>query len=248
MNNFLAICFIFCVGIYPAQRDSANKPIAAPLIGVHLGGDMPFGDLAERYGTNLNTGLNVMYKTHRNFLFGIEGSYGFGRNLKQDVLKQLKNSDGFIVDNSGYPADIRTSERVINVVLHGGKLFPFGSANKNAGLVLDAGLGYMQHRVHFVDINQQIAAVYGDIKNGFDHLTNGICASQFVGYMYLGDSRLINFYMGIESYEGFTKSVRKWSYDTGTQDTGSRIDILVGFRVGWILPLYSRTPKNYFYN
>lgn len=181
-------------------------------------------------------------------MFGLDFNYGFGRNMKEDVLSQMKNSDGFLVDNSGYPADLRLSERVIDIVLHAGKLLPFGSLNKNSGLVLDAGFGYMQHRIHFVDANVQVAAVNGDIRNGFDRLTNGIVASQFIGYLYLSDSRLLNFYMGFESYEGFTKSVRKLNYDTGLPDTQSRVDILLGFRAGWILPLYSRTPKNYFYN
>lgn len=247
MKDLILILFIFLVGICSAQKDSV-KPIAAPLVGVHFGGDLPFGDLGKRYGSNLTTGFNFMYKTKKNLLFGFDFNYGFGRNFKEDVLSQLKNSDGFIVDNSGYPADLRVSERVLNMVLHFGKLLPLGALNKNSGLMLDAGLGYMQHRIHFYDANVQIAAVKGDIKNGFDRLTNGIVASQFVGYLYLSDSRLLNFYMGVESYEGFTKSVRKLNYDTGLADTQSRLDILLGFRIGWILPLYSRTPKNYFYN
>lgn len=247
LKNLTFISALFCFAHCFAQKDSV-KPIAAPLVGVHFGGDLPFGDLANRYGSNLTTGFNFMYKTQKNYLFGLDVNYGFGRNFKEDVLAQLKNSDGFIVDNSGYPADLRTSERILNIVLHAGKLLPFGSLNKNSGLVVDAGFGYMQHRVHFLDANVQIAAINGDIKNGFDRLTNGVVASQFVGYMYLSDSRLLNFYMGVEAYEGFTKSVRKLNYDTGLPDTQSRLDILLGLRIGWILPLYSRTPKNYFYN
>ncbi|MBK7818194.1 MAG: hypothetical protein IPJ60_12120 [Sphingobacteriaceae bacterium] len=153
-----------------------------------------------------------------------------------------------MVDNAGYPADIRISERVLTITLHAGKLMPLGSPNPNSGLFVDAGLGYMQHKVHFVDINQQIAAVDGDIKNGLDKLTNGICASQFVGYLFLSDNRFLNFYAGAEAFEGFTKSVRKLNYDTGLPDTKGRVDVLLGLRIGWILPLYSRTPKNYFYN
>jgi hypothetical protein len=247
LKNSVLIFLLFSVGLCSAQKDS-TEPVAAPLLGVHFGGDLPFADMGKRYGSNLTTGINFMYKTKKNFLFGIDGNYGFSRNMKEDVLAQMKNSDGFLVDNSGYPADLRVSERVLDIVLHVGKLFPFGSPNKNSGLMVDAGFGYMQHRIHFLDANVQIAAVNGDIKNGFDRLTNGFVVSQFVGYMFLGERRLLNFYMGVESYEGFTKSVRKLNYDTGLPDNASRLDVLVGLRVGWILPLYSRTPKNYFYN
>lgn len=242
----LIICFVYA-NLALAQKDTSKSNIVAtPLIGIHFGGDIPFGDMGVRYGANLNTGINVMYKTHKNFLFGIDGNYGFGRNIKDDVLKQLKNDEGFVVDNSGYPADIRMSERIIAITLHGGKIFNLGSANENSGLMVNLGVGYIQHRVHFVDIQQQVAALNGDIRNGFDRLTNGFCTSQFVGYMFLSDNRFLNFYTGIESYQGFTKSVRKINYDTGLPDTKSRVDLLLGFRFGWILPLYSRTPKNYF--
>ncbi|MBK7311365.1 MAG: hypothetical protein IPI93_11410 [Sphingobacteriaceae bacterium] len=246
MKRSLIIICICIAKILSAQSDSSA--IAAPLIGIHFGGDLPFADMGVRYGANLNAGFNFMYKTKKNFLFGIDANYGFGRNIKEDVLKNVRNSDGFVVDNAGYPADIRISERVLTITLHAGKLMPLGSPNPNSGLLVDAGLGYMQHKVHFVDINQQIAAVDGDIKNGLDKLTNGICASQFVGYLFLSDNRFLNFYAGAEAFEGFTKSVRKLNYDTGLPDTKGRVDVLLGLRIGWILPLYSRTPKNYFYN
>lgn len=222
--------------------------IAAPLIGIHFGGDLPFADMAKRYGPNLNTGINFLYKTKRNYLFGIDGNYMFGKNLREDVLKQLRIEDGTIIDNSGYPADIRVSERVVNVNLVFGKVFNVLSANPNSGLVITGGAGYMQHKVHFVDAQFQVAGINGDIRNGLDHLSNGFSLHQFVGYLFLSNNRLLNFYTGIESYQGFTKSVRKWNYNTGTADTQSRFDLLVGFRAGWILPLYSRAPKQYFYN
>jgi len=246
MKKILIIVCIVFVKLISSQSDS--NAIAVPLIGVHFGGALPFADMGKRYGANLNAGFNFMYKTRKNILFGIDANYGFGRNIKDDVLKNLKTADGYVIDNSGYPADIRMSERVITITLHVGKLLPLGSPNPNSGLLLDAGLGYMQHKVHFVDINQQIASIKGDLRNGLDRLTNGICASQFIGYMYLSDNRYFNFYTGVEAFEGITKSVRKFNYDTGLPDTKSRLDILLGLRIGWILPLYSRTPKNYFYN
>lgn len=237
---------VFFVMLGFSQKNDST--IAAPLVGVHFGGDLPFADMGKRYGANLNAGINVIYKTQKNFLFGIDGNYLFGKNIKEDILKQLKNADGFVVDNSGYPADIRLSERVIALQFHFGKIFPVLSANHNSGLLLNAGVGYMQHRIHIFDTQQQIAAFNGDIRHGYDRLTNGICLSQFVGYLFLGDTRFLNFYAGIESYQGFTKSVRKLNYDTGLPDTKARTDMLLGIRFGWILPLYSRAPKQYFYN
>ena len=66
--------------------------------------------------------------------------------------------------------------------------------------------------------------------------------------MYLSDNRLLNFYFGIEGYQAFTQSVRKLNYDTGLPDTKKRLDMLYGLRFGWILPLYKKTPNEFYYN
>lgn len=244
--RYILIIIILSVNLVRSQGN--DSIIAAPLIGVHIGGNLPMADLAKRFGPNLNTGINIMYKTKKNYLIGIDGNYMFGRNIKEDVMKNLTNEDGFIVDNEGYPADIKLSERLLTVNLHVGKILPFLSANPNSGLMINAGAGYMQHKIHFVDVQQKIAAINGDIRNGFDRLSNGLSLYQFVGYIYLSDNRLLNFYAGFESYQGFTKSVRKLNYDAGLADTKSRFDMAMGLRFGWILPLYSRAPKQYFYN
>lgn len=245
MKNLLIIIIVSAQISFSQNNDTLN---AFPLIGVHFGGDIPMADLAQSFGPSLNMGMNFMYKTKKNYIFGIEGNYMFGRNIKEDVLKQLKTAEGYVVDNSGYPADIRLSERLLTVNLHFGKIFNVLSANPNSGLMLDGGVGYMQHRIHYLDAQAQIAAINGDIRNGLDHLTNGISTYQFIGYLFISNNRFLNFYTGIECYQGFTKSVRGWDYDTGERDTKRRFDMLLGFRFGWILPLYSRAPKQYFYN
>jgi len=244
---FIVVCILLSNFGF-SQKNDTSTAIAAPLIGVHFGGNLPAGDLSQRFGPNLNAGINFMYKTKKNYLIGIDCNYLFGRNIKEDVLKQLKNSDGFIVDNSGYPADIRLSERILTLNLYFGKIFNVLSANQNSGLLVNIGAGYIQHRIHFFDSQREIAAINGDTRDGYDRLTNGISVSQFIGYLFLGDSRYLNFYAGLEAYQGFTKSVRKLNYDTGLPDTKNRLDMLYGLRFGWILPLYSRAPKQYFYN
>lgn len=227
------------------QIDSA---IAVPLVGIHFGGQVPGGDLAKRFGPNLNAGGTFLYKTRKNWIFGLEGNYMFGRNVKEDVLKQLKTSNGTIIDNEGYPADLRVSERGIGIHAVGGRVFKLLSANPNSGLMVTVGGGYLQHKINLYDAQQKIAAVKGDLKRGYDRLTNGFSTSQFIGYLFLSDNRLLNFYFGFESYQGFTKSVRKWNYDTGLPDTQSRLDLTYGFRFGWILPLYKKKPNEYYYN
>lgn len=238
---FLCLCSLSAIG----QLDS-NK-IAFPLLGVNFGGQLPIGDMASRFGLNLNAGGSFLFKTKSNWLVGVEGNYIFGKNVKEDVLKQMKNSDGFIVDNEGYPADIRVTERGVGVHALFGRLINVGHNNQNSGIIATIGVGYLQHKINIYDAQSRVAAVSGERKYGYDRLSKGLSLTQFIGYMYLSDNRLLNFYFGVEAYQAFTTSVRKFNYDTGLPDTKQRFDGLLGLRLGWILPLYKKVPNEYYY-
>ena len=236
---------IFMSFLGKAQIDSA---LAIPLVGIFGGAQIPSGDMAKRFGNNLTAGGAFMYKTKKNWIFGIESNYMFGRKVKEDVTIQLKNSDGFVVDNEGYPADLRVTERGLGLRLLGGKVFKVLNANPNSGLMVTIGFGYLQHKINLYDAQQKIAAIKGDRKYGYDRLTAGVSISQFVGYLFLSENRLLNFYFGFESSQTFSKSLRKLNYDTGLPDTKQRLDVLSGLRFGWVLPLYKKTPNDFYYN
>lgn len=243
--QFVVICSL-AVLCAKAQsvKDSSFRIL---MVGVHFGGQVPLGDLQKRFGENLNAGANFVWKTKRNILFGVEGSYFFGSNVKEDVLSNLRTDDGHITDNEGYPADLRVTERGWNFYANAGYLINKLGHNPNSGVFVTVGAGWTQHKVKLYDTNKKIAAINGDLKKGYDRLTGGFGLSQFIGYKYMGNTRLVNFYAGFEFYEAFTKSLRGYNFDTGLFDNKQRMDILVGFRFGWILPLYKRTKDMYYY-
>lgn len=243
-KTFLLLSFFLSLAL-KAQIDSA---ITIPLLGVHFGGQLPFADMANRFGPNIEAGGTFMLKTKKNWIVGIESNYFFGRNVKENVLTQLTNSDGFVIDNEGYPADLRVTERGLGIHLYGGRVFNLASANPNSGLFVTLGAGYLSHKIKLYDAQQKIAAVKGDLAKGYDRLSDGFSVSQFVGYLFLSENRLTNFYAGVNCYQAFTTSVRKLNYDTGLPDTKRRLDVLMGFRVGWILPLYKKKPNDFYYN
>jgi len=235
----------FLSGLLRAQIDSA---ITVPLIGINFAGHLPSANMAERFGPNLKAGGSFLLKTKKNWVYGVEANYIFGRNLKEDVLSQLRTPEGFVVDNEGYPGDLRVSQRGLLVHAVFGRVFNLASANPNSGLMVNIGAGYMQHKIKLYDAQQRIASIKGDLEKGYDRLTAGLSTSLFIGYLFLSENRMLNFYFGVESYQGFTQSLRKFNYDTGMPDTQERIDIVTGVRAGWILPLYKRKPSdNYYY-
>jgi hypothetical protein len=238
------LILLLCSRLLSAQQDSA---IAIPFIGVHFGGQLPGGDLVKRFGPNLNAGGQFCFKTSRNWVFGIESNYFFGSEVKEDVMAQLKTRDGYVIDNSGQPADLRITERGFGIHLFIGKVLPVLNPNPNSGLLLSAGAGYMQHKINLYDAQQKIAALQGNLVYGYDRLSLGYSFTQFVGFLYLSENRLANFYIGIEFYEGLTRSARELNYDTGLPDTRLRTDILTGLRAGWILPLYKKRPNEFYF-
>jgi hypothetical protein len=227
-----------------AQLDSA---IGVPLVAVHFGGQLPFEDLSKRFGPNLEAGGAFLYKTKKNFIAGIDAGYIFGRNVKEDVLTQLRTPEGYVVDNFGYPADLRVTQRGMALHLVFGKVIRLFSSNPNSGLMLTLGAGFIQHKINLYDGQRNIAAIRGELVYGYDRLSMGPSLSQFIGYLFLSENRMLNFYGGFTFYEGFTKSVRKLNYDTGLPDTAQRLDILAGLRFGWILPLYKKKPNDFYY-
>lgn len=241
----LLVFFILLSFVGKAQIDSAQ---AIPLVGINLGGQLPGGDLASRFGPNLSLGLGFMYKTKKNWIYGIAGNYMFGRNVREDVVSNLKTSTGYVVDNAGYQADLRITERGLGVHLQLGKVLNVANTNPNSGLMVIIGAGVLQHKVNLYDGQQQIAAIKGSMRYGYDRLTLGFSISEFVGYLFLSENKLLNFYVGVEGVQAVTKSLRKVNYDTGLPDTRRRLDMLTGLRLGWILPLYKRKPRDFYYN
>lgn len=241
----LVIVFVCFSLLSKAQIDSA---MAIPLVGIHLGGMLPSGDMAKRFGPNLDAGGSFLFKTKRNWIVGADFNFMFSRNVKEDVLKQLKNEDGFVMDNEGYPADIRVTERGIGLHAVFGRVFKVLNTNPNSGLMVTVGAGYLQHKINLYDAQHKVAGIKDDLAIGLDRLTSGFSLSQFVGYLFLSENRLLNFYAGFEVQEGFTRSVRRINYDTGLADTQQRLDVLTGFRVGWILPLYKKKPNEFYYD
>ena len=87
-----------------------------------------------------------------------------------------------------------------------------------------------------------------DYKKGYDRLAGGLGISEFIGYTYLSNSKLINFYLGFEINQSWSKPKRDVNFDTGEPNPKlNRYDVLYGIKVGWIIPLFKRLPEKYYY-
>ena len=98
--------------------------------------------------------------------------------------------------------------------------------------------------------DQVIPSLELDYKKGYDRFTSGLNIHQFIGYSFMANSGFYNFYGGIYFQEGFTKNRRTIFFDQPNEpvSTDLRLDMQVGFRVGWMIPVYKRQPKSYYFN
>jgi hypothetical protein len=203
------------------------------------GGHLPGGDLADRFGENSSAGGAVDFLTKSNLIVGVQSNFYFGSNVHTDVLENLRDEEGAIFGDNGGIAELRLRQRGFYIGGHIGKIFPVSSTNARSGIRLTLGGGFFRHKIRIQDDPQVfVPTLSGDYKKGYDRLTNGFALTEFIGYQYLAKNRRINFLAGFEFTQGFTEGRRSFNFDTRTGDTGQRLDLMFGFRIGWTLPFY----------
>lgn len=242
---FALIAFLLA-GRITAQVSIKDSSIYTPLVGVSYGYYFPGGDMKKRFGNNSALQMNVDFKTRYNWVLGINGSYLFGKDIKESLFDSIKTSNGNVITQKGEFGDIRLYERGFTVSGTIGRLIPFKKPNPNSGLRIDLGFGFMQHKIRIETIGNNIPQLSKQYKKGYDKLSNGFLLTESVGYMYLSNNRLSNVYIGIDCMEGFTKSRRSFDYDLMKQDTHKRLDVLFGARLCWMLPLYKKAPAEFY--
>lgn len=231
-----------------AQVSVKDSSISTPLIGVSYGVHLPGADLARRFGPNSDISFSYMHKTKKNWLYSGQLSYLFGKEVKENgILDSIRDNNGYIIDQNGRYADVRLYERGWNIYAGGGKLFPVWGPNPNSGIMAMGGIGFLQHKIRIEDIGNQSPQLSLDYRKGYDRLTNGLAFTEFIGYLYLSNKRLVNFYAGFEFTQAFTQSRRSWDYDLMRKDETNRTDLLWGVRAGWVLPLYKRAANKFYY-
>lgn len=246
------LVFILISLQYFAQINLKDSSVVAPMVCSSYSAQFPGADLAKRFGFNSSAGLQFLLKTKKNWIFGASGDFIFGNQVRENgILDSIKTSDGFLIASDGKLVDTHLSERGFSTFLKFGKLFPLWGPNNNSGIVAIGGIGFIEHhiRIELVDGSSKSTPQLNDeMKKGYDRLSNGLAFTQSVGYLFLSNNRITNFFAGIEINEAFTKNKRDFNYDLMKKDDQLRTDLLFGIRIGWILPLYKRGPKEFYTN
>jgi len=228
-----------------AQYDIKDSSVKGVLINLSYAAQWPGGDLAKRFGFNSNAQLGVYYKSVTNWLLGVQGAFIFGNQLRETgILDSIATSTGQIIANDGTIPSISYFERGYDIQLSVGKLFTFKKPNPNSGILVILSGGYIRHKID-IQVTGNVPQLNGVYLEGYDRLTAGYCVTEFLGYQYLGSRRMLNFFAGVEATQAFTKSLR-YDFDLKSMNTTLRHDLLNGFRVGWILPIYKQSVTKFY--
>lgn len=233
-----------------AQLSVRDSVVSISMVSFTAGAQIPMADLGDRFGANGSAGFAYHFKTNNNLLFGLEGNFLFGSNVKNSdsLAADIRTEDGFFIDNNGAFASVLIQERGLDIRLVAGRIIPSFGPNPNCGILIKVGAGLLQHRIRFEARENEVPQIEGDPQKGYDRLTNGLSLSQFIGYQHFGDSKLINFYAGFELIEAFTQSRRDFNFDLMMKDDSKRFDMLIGIKAGWVLPIYKRVADKYYIN
>jgi hypothetical protein len=249
MKNWCGILVVLMTLSASAQRDVRDSVIAGSHLTFSGAVHVPGGDLSTRFGNSGNIGLAYTFKTRTNWFLGADLSYIFGGNVDEPgLLSNLLTDAGEIIDNNGMVAKVLIQERGFTTHLTVGRLWNVVGPNPNCGLFLKGGVGFMQHKIRLEHQENPITQLEEEYLKGYDRMSNGLSFYQFAGYYHMGTSRLANFVVGVEMYEGFTQGRRDWSFDTQSVDDQPRFDVLMGLRAGWIIHIYSKTPQLYYFD
>ena len=247
-----SVLFILLTAFYTnsfGQKNFKENSEKVFAFGASYGFYIPGGDLADRYGANSMLAFSPVFKTAKNLTFGLQGNFIFGRQIREEgILGEIRSEKGEIFDEQGQIAEILLFERgfVINATV--GKIFSLKSFNPNTGIWIQAGVGFMQHKLRVEHQNNRIPQLENDYKKGYDRLTNGLSLYQSVGFFNLSNSKTTNFSIAFEAMEGFTQSRRDFNFDYGFKDTRKRVDILLGLKVTWLIPVYTRYADKFYIN
>ena len=247
----LALLILSCnFNIFLSQttRDVASSPLRSPHISITTGGFLPIADLNSRYGVFATVGASFGVKTESNKYFGFRLSYLTGAEAQEPgLLSNLLTLEGEIVDNEGDVARISVSGRGAIIGIHGGKIIPLGPSNVNSGIFLRGGIGSIHHKIGFDFTEHHISQLEDPYLPGYDRLSWGGYISGFIGYWHMDTNRRINAYGGVFSFASRTTPLRTTNFDTGIPDTEPRFDAGLGIEFGWVLHIYKRAPKEYWY-
>ncbi len=232
-----------------AQMSRSKDTITSvSMMEIHYSFLAPGGDMKTRFGNTISLGIGFQRKTLKNYLWGVEVNYLSGADVKEKyILDSLKTYRGQFISTEGRYGDVRVFERGFSFYGNIGKIFPVFGSNKNSGIMVLTGIGFLQHKIHIEVLEENVPALNGEYRKGYDRLSNGLSIHQFIGYSYMQPKLRYCFNVGLDFSQSFTESRRDWDFFEQRKLDEKRKDYLNGIKFSLVIPLAKREPKEFYY-
>lgn len=233
--------------------DSTIKAHSGFILNGNISADLPLFDMAKRFGINYRLGPAITYKTKTNWIFGVKFDFLSGNQIKEDSLMinikdkystQFNGKEVQFLNTSGIRTGVPIYERGYLAGISAGHIFNRNPAQPDNGWMILTTAGFIQHKINIFNDQKDVAQLQGGYLKGYDRLTNGWFVEQFAGYSYFAHNGLLNFNIGVDVMVGFTRGRRDYLYDVMRSDNAQRIDMLVGLRGGWMIPIFKRKSED----
>lgn len=244
---FLSVVFTCLLSTANGQVNVKDSTIFAPLFRASIGLHLPAADLHSRFGAYATGGGEMLFKLRSNWILGPSFHYHFGDQVKEvDMLNSVRSENGQIINLAGRYASVFYYHRGFSTFFHVGRVINVLGPNPNSGFLVTAGVGFWQHKIKLVDEEGGVFILRDEYLPGYDRMTSGLAFHQFIGYQFLGNNRVVNFFLGIEAQQGLTQNRRNYNFDLMGPDPTQRLDISYGLKFGWIIPFYKKTPQEFY--
>ena len=242
---FFLLCIISFTGF--SQRNLRDSSVNTVVSAINYKFNLTSGDLSDLWGFNHEVGISVDNKFQNNLTLGFNAGFIFGNQLKDTtIFEDVVNSFGTVTALSGAPGQILYLMRGMTANINAGYVFNKLGNNPNSGLWIQGGAGLLMHKIRIESLYDDVPQLEGDYRKGYDRLHMGFACREFIGYLFQADQRFLNFYAGFEFIQGFTYNQRNYNFDLGGPDPGLNYDFLWGAKVGWLIPIYKRSAKEYY--
>ncbi len=245
-NSVLVLFLMVNISVF-SQTGLKSESTFTSIFALNYKANFSGGTLAKRWGFSNTIGADVNFKFKNGLTFGVDGGFMFGNRFKQlEIFDNVINSSGTITSQAGTISTVLFLMRGMNVNGTIGYVFNQLGHNANSGLWVNAGVGFLGHKIRVETQEDQVVNLEGDYLKGYDHLTMGINTKQFVGYLFQNDKRFLNFYVGVEFIQGFTKNVRNYNFHTKGPENDLQLDMINSVKFGWMIPIYKRQVKEFY--
>ena len=234
-----------------SQDGSEARPAAQPghQLLIHTALHVPWGDLADRFGTANTVGIGWRRTADSGWRYGVQYRFQTGADVREPgLLQNLIDPRGHVIDNEGRIALVTPQQRGTLLLATLGRKWPLGVRHPETGFIAELGAGFWEHKVHFQNRGNRITQLEDPYLKGYDRLSGGWVLVPRAGIEYHSPKGQARFQFGLEALIGRLSPSRVWNADTGTVDVGPRRDGALGLFAAWILRLEARsTSVDYVY-